>query len=306
MNRMSVASVSKKRTDDPDFWMLVGVEGVGKTGFGVEATGSVILPAEEGLLPYPNAAAFPRPETWDDVRAVFQSLLTEKHDYKTLVVDTLDAVEVLLCKHVCAQNRWPNMNALDYMNCWLANLDPWREFINDCHRLRKERGMEVGLIAHAQVKAFRNPSGADYDTYAPKLEKRAIPLFREQVNAMLFATFEETVVKGKKEAAVGDKGKVVITGQRIILTERRNGWEGKNRWSLPAKLPLSYAEYAKARLAKRVAPTEDLYTEAMALLAKLPKETQDKATPYIEQNKSNATILAEVVNRFRVLAEGKE
>jgi len=62
---------------------------------------------------------------------------------------------------------------------------------------------------------------------------------------MMFANQQYSTVKSD----VGFNQKVtraVGTGNRVLYTQERPGWQAKSRWSLPDTLPLDYSKFAEA------------------------------------------------------------
>ena len=109
--------------------------------------------------------------------------------------------------------------------------------------LRNERGMEVILVAHAQIEKFANPETETYDRYAPRLQKLASALVQEWCDEVLFATYRvhtRTATEGfdrKRVQAIG-------TGERILRTTERPAHVAKNRLALPDEIPLDHRVYA--------------------------------------------------------------
>ncbi len=161
----------------------------------------------------------------------------------------------------------------------------------------RKRGLEVILLAHAQIRNFANPAGSDYARYECKLHKAAAALVKEWTDANLFAIHEEFV------ADKDGKMKGVSTGKRIIHTQRTAAWDAKNRHNLPTELDLDYAAYSAAREAGRPKSADQLRTEADTLIAELAPE------PEFEQK--IRTVLTDdsrcqvAVNRLRQLISEK-
>lgn len=298
-SRMTLASVHKGVRPAPDRILLYGTEGIGKSTFGANAPDSIFIAAEDGIRQLP-VASFPEPKDWSEVIDAVRTLQTTEHSYKTVVFDTLDWMEPMICDHVCRENRWVNIEAPGYGKGWVPVANEWRRLLAELDRLRNGKGMQVILLAHAQIKPFINPAGTDYARYELKLQKTSSALVKEWTDVNLFAIHEEfvTEVKGKSKA--------VSSGRRVIHTVRTAAWDAKTRVGLPATLPLSWEDYARARAAGTPAPVGDLYAEAMELLTRVPEDVRSVAGPHIETNKQNAIVLSQAVNRLRVLAGQKE
>lgn len=103
------------------------------------------------------------------------------------------------------------------------------------------------LLAHAKVERFEDPEEAAYDRYSPRLNKHAAALVSEWCDAVLFAT-RRIVTKTEdagfnrkraKATAVGKDG-----GERVLRCVGGPSAIAKNRYSLPAELPLDWSALA--------------------------------------------------------------
>jgi hypothetical protein len=52
--------------------------------------------------------------TYAEVRDALAALGSEPHDFKTVVLDSLDKLEGLIWADVCATNNWPSIEAPGY------------------------------------------------------------------------------------------------------------------------------------------------------------------------------------------------
>src|SRR5262245_7979912 len=118
-SRMSLTSIAEVRPNAPPRIGEYGPEGVGKSTLAASADSPIFIPAETGLarVRRPDNSpvkAFPEPKTWQDVLDAVQQLITGQHDFRTVVFDTLDAMEPLLWKALCARNGWANIESPGY------------------------------------------------------------------------------------------------------------------------------------------------------------------------------------------------
>lgn len=241
--------ITKGVSQRPHFVLLYGVDGVGKSSFGAAAPKPVFLGPEDGLGML-DVSKFPTPKTWADVKAAVSELLNEEHDFKTLVLDSVDWIEPLVWAHVC---REANVKSIEeagggYGKGYVAAREQWQEFIRTLQSLRKK--MNIVAIAHAQVKTVEDPyENERYDRFIVKLNDKAADIWREAVDCVFFANFETRMTKEKgarKAKAFGD-------GKRVMFTERRPAFDAKNRFDLPFQMDLSWDAFAS--LASKVIPT---------------------------------------------------
>lgn len=311
-SRMSLGSIRREVTRQPDRILLVGTEGVGKTTFAAEAPNPVFICAEDGIpMTLGEVARFPEPRNFEDVLDAIRSLARDDHEFETLVIDTLDWLEPLIWKDLCTRNGWvdgngtPDIEKPGYGKGYVAATAEWRKLLAGLDHLRKKKGMEVILLAHATIKTFSNPAGEDYSRYECKLHKGAAALVKEWTDVNLFSIHEEFAreVNGKATK------KGISTGRRVLHTERTAAWDAKNRYALPAELPLNYGDYAEARAACEPADPDQLWEEGTALIDELdldePTKTQtlDWMGRYRDQG---AAALSRAVDTLRSRVAEKE
>lgn len=271
-SRMTLGAVRKGLRPAPDRILLVGTEGIGKSTFAADAPAPIFLAAEDGVR-HLDVASFPEPHSFGEVLDAVRTLAAEPHEFRTLVVDTVDWIEPLIWQDVCQRNGWRSIEDPGYGKGYAVALEDWRRFLAACDYLRTQRGMEIILLAHAAVKPFSNPAGQDYSRYECKLAKAAAALVREWCDANLFAVHEEFV----QEAKGLTRAKGVSTGRRVLKTVRTAAWDAKNRHGLPEELPLDYAAYAEARAAGQPASPEALTVEIQQLVERLGMTDEGRA-----------------------------
>lgn len=292
--RMSLAAIKRGVTAAPMRVLLYGPEGIGKTTFGADAPAPVFLGTEDGfgLL---DVARFPAPRAWRDVLDALAVLERETHDYRTLVLDSLDWLEPLVWSEVCRANGKRDIEAFGYGKGYIAALDTWRVLFAGLDRLRRARGMHVVLLAHAKVARFNNLEGSDYDRFTLKIHEKAAGLAKEWCDAVLFANFAGILVA--KDDSGKSKGKAVGTPTRTLYTERRAAFEAKNRYALPPEMPLSWADFEAAATAPR--DPAPILAQLRELAPRAPADVAAKALAFAEANKNDAVKLLAALDRLR-------
>lgn len=297
---MTLSSVRRGVAATPDRILVVGTEGVGKTSWAAGAPSPIFICAEDGMpRALSEVARFPAPETFDDVLEAVRTLTSSDHEFKALVIDTIDWLEPLIWAYVCKRDNKKDIEEYGYGKGYVAAADEWRRLLAALDVLRRAKGMEIILLAHASIRVFQNPAGADYARYECKLNKNAAALVKEWCDVNLFAIHEEFVT----ESDIEKKGKGVSTGRRVVKTTRCAAWDAKNRHGLPDELALDYATYAAAREAGAPADPAKLADEARELLAKWAPapEVVEKVSTEIKfgVEHGSASHLAKVVDTLR-------
>ncbi|WP_426751760.1 ATP-binding protein [Myxococcus sp. Y35] len=288
-SRMSLGALVKGKRSSPVRVVLYGVEGIGKSTFGADAPGAVFLGAEDGT-DHLDVTRFPSPESWQEILDAVRVLTLEQHDYQTLVVDTLDWAEPMLWDFICKRDGFANIEAYGYGKGYSAALDEWRVFLAALDRLRKAKAMNVILLAHSQIRPFKNPEGEDFDRYELKLHAKAGGLIKEWAEHVLFANYETFAAKDSKTKRV----RGVSTGARLVYTQRTAAYDAKNRGDLPESMPLSWADFAAALASHQPADPRALEAAIREKTARLSEEDRGKALAAIERAAGDAVKLAKL------------
>jgi hypothetical protein len=295
-SRMTLGSVKSGKISQPLRVLLYGPEGVGKTTFGANAPTPIFLGAEDGHANL-DVAYFPEPHSWSDILDAVRVLANDKHDYQTLVLDTLDWLEPFCWRAVCAAGRKAGIEDFGFGKGYVAALDEWRVLVSALETMRRSRRMNVVMLAHSQVKTFKNPEGEDYDRYSLKVHEKAAGLLKEWSDAVLFTNYETHVLKD------GARAKAYGGGSRVIHTERRAAYDAKNRYGLPESLPLAWDDfYAAVEAGRSEGAVNSLRAELEALLSRMPTtdERRTKATAWLAtSNAQNADSLRTTINKVQ-------
>jgi hypothetical protein len=242
LNHRSLLDTITKGRRPRYIWALIyGTDGVGKSTLCSHAPHPIFVGAEKGTEQL-DVARFPQTESISELFAQLATLQTEKHEYQTVVLDSLDWVEPLIWKAVCDEGKVENIEQFGggYGKGYVRALDLWRRLIKELATLNQN--MHVLLIGHAQIKSFQDPElPSAYDRYQLKINDKAAALVREAADAVLFARFETELVR-----ATGAKAKVRGEGKRIMYTESRPGFDAKNRFTLPFVMPLDWKTFGDA------------------------------------------------------------
>lgn len=236
---LSLASIKKSASGQaPPRILLYGVEGVGKTTLAASAPNPVFLWTEEGAGKL-SVDGFPLIKRYDELMEVIGVLLTEDHEFQTVVLDSLDWLEPIVWAETCKRGGYENIESPGYGKGYKEADLVWREVIEGLGALREERSMGLVVIAHSQVKTFHDPERESYDRYVIKLHERASGIWRENVDAILFANYRMSITKDGKP---NDKNaRVRATGgqMRAVFCEQRAAFLAKNRYGMPPDINFS-------------------------------------------------------------------
>lgn len=307
--RMTLASIVRTGRSDPMRILLHGMEKIGKTTFAAAAPSPIFICPEDGIPPCLGAVPhFPAPETgwtWQDVNDAVRSLAQGGHDFKTLVIDTLDWIEPLLWRDVCDRARADSIEEVGggYGKGYVAAVDGWRSLLAELERARRSAGMHVVMLAHSWIKSFKDPESEGWDRYELKINNKAAGVVKEWVDALLFAKSEEFATKDGKTKRV----RGISTGERVVYTVRSAAYDAGNRYNLPDRLPLDWDAFAEAVKAGQPASPEALRTAIEANLKTLGDDALSaKVRASVERANDNAAELSRIHNKLAATVGVKE
>lgn len=143
--------------------LVYGESGVGKTRLGGSSDGvpdlrrTLVIDVEGGTLTlrdtYPEVETV-RVKSWTDMQGVYDALFNEKHDFTTLVVDSLTEVQKMSMDGIMRKlvEEYEDRSAeVPGLREWNINLEQTRKFV------RAFRDLPMNTIFTALVKSEKNP-----------------------------------------------------------------------------------------------------------------------------------------------------
>lgn len=238
---ISLASIQRGPRLLPPKLCLYGVGGIGKTTFAAGAPKPIFIQTEDGQGVL-DLARFPKIESWAELIEAVGVLYNDKHDFETVVLDSLDFAEPMLWKHTAAAHNEKDIESFGYGKGYVHAADQFRVLLDGLDALRNERGMAVILIGHSETKKFESPDSSTYDRYQLRLHSRLGHLVHDWSDALLFANYETAVIT-EKEAFNRERKRATGRGVRVMYTEERPAFWAKNRYALAPKIEMTWAAF---------------------------------------------------------------
>ena len=144
---------------------IYGPGGAGKTTFGVQAPGALLLAFERGYNALPGVLAQDI-TTWGQMKEVLRELKKPdvKAAFKTIIIDTVDIASVLCEKYICSQLGIENIGDGGWgTNGWAKVKREWEQTF----RAITMDGYAVVFISHSKDKTFKPKNGNEYNQIVP-------------------------------------------------------------------------------------------------------------------------------------------
>lgn len=270
---MSILSRASKPEAEPFVGTIVGVQGTGKTSLACTFP-DVFMIRTQGEKPPQDIPDNQQPTTLEidtaaDLWDALKALLREEHAFKTLAFDTATGLDILFTQDVLAAD--PNARGLNQSHGGYGN---GASMVSAMHMrvrkaaemLRKQKGMNIIFLAHAEIVDVSPPDGDPYSSYSLRLPKKSMAPYLDSVDCVGFLK-QERIVRGAVEAK-GDRGakpgRAISSGDRVLVTYLNPAMASKNRYGITEDLevvkgenPLAQWVDAKKRPKRKPEPTAD-------------------------------------------------
>jgi len=231
---VTINSVRKAKAKLPMRGLFFSPPKIGKTTLASEFPMPIFIQLEEGESQGTEFDTFGVLDDYADVSAALRELATQEHDFKTLVIDTVDALEPLINKKVCMDNNWPDIGYPGFGKGYAAAAEVWGKLLNGTNMLRRERGMNIIFLGHSRVIKFDPPGMDSYNRYTLRTHERVSNMIMDDVDIIAFIN-KRADIKAE-EAGFGNVKKHATGGDtRWIYTEGRPAYEAGSRYDLPGE-----------------------------------------------------------------------
>ncbi len=228
---ISLSTLKSSKRMDPPIAVIYGVDGIGKTRLASEFPDPIYLHTNGENTPDDIDLPSAEIENFNDLMNVFEELLTQEHDRKTVIIDSLDGFEPLVWQATCARIGVSSIEDAGYGKGYVEADAEWGEYLSALSAL-SQSGMFVVQIAHPEIVRFDSPTTDPYSRYQPKLHKRANALVREKADIVCFMNYRISL----KEKEVARQTKVTHAEggkERQMHFSEQPGFNAKNRYSMP-------------------------------------------------------------------------
>lgn len=290
--------IQRGRQRKPLTVCIYGVPGVGKTTFGASAPNPLVACLERGA-DHLDVSKLPAPESWDAFLGDMRELVSSEHGFSSLVIDTLDALEPLVIAAVCAKGGKQTLADFSWGGGYALLAQEWRTFLSILETLRDKRSMNIVLIAHEHRKAYSDPELGSFEVYRPKLQEKVWGLTNEWCDAVLFAQFDQALLEAKD----GQRARAIVSGRRVLRTQRGTGYVAKNRYGLEPTIDLDWKVLERAAIPMGLDELKARYED---LLARVPDDIKAKAKAFVDERGGTYETLRAINERLAAKVQAEK
>ena len=234
-------ALRKGKQDVPPRICIYGGHGIGKSTLASKFPAPIFISTEDGLDSL-DVTSFPRATKVEDVVENIKTLIKEEHEFKTVVIDSVDwLIEPLIVSNVESSH---DAKDLAYGKGQMLVAEEVREILQGLDVLRVKRRMNVVLIAHAAVVKFEDPRTEPYDRFQPKLPNRCNALLQEWADVLAFAAFK-VIIRKSDSGFNNQKNRGVTTGERLLHFVENPAFAAKNRYTCPDDIEMTIENIEK-------------------------------------------------------------
>ena len=238
---IDLKTLSKPSGQRPIICTLFGEGGMGKTTLAAMWPSPVFIRTEDGtasLAGNDNVSLFPLATSTQDVLDAIEALATQKHDHKTLVIDSITQLATMVeAEIVAADPKAKSINQAGggYGAGYSTAAEKHRQIRDWAGSLAYEKGMNVIFIGHADTEMLDLPDMDAFARYTVRMHKKSLPHYTDNVDLVGLIRLK-TFVRGGD----GDKKRAISTGEREIICHPQASSVTKNRFNVSEPLAFTF------------------------------------------------------------------
>ena len=238
---IDLKTLSKPSGQRPIICTLFGEGGMGKTTLAAMFPNPVFIRTEDGtasLAGNDNVSLFPLATSTQDVLDAIEALATQKHDHKTLVIDSITQLATMVeAEIVAADPKAKSINQAGggYGAGYSTAAEKHRQIRDWAGSLAYEKGMNVIFIGHADTEMLDLPDMDAFARYTVRMHKKSLPHYTDNVDLVGLIRLK-TLIRGGD----GDKKRAISTGEREIICHPQASSVTKNRFNVSEPLAFTF------------------------------------------------------------------
>ena len=163
---------------------IYGPGKIGKTTFGSQMPGALILAFQKGYNALPNVYA-QDVTTWSEMKITLRELKKPevKEMFHSIIIDTIDIAAAACEKYIISQAGVDTLNQIPYGQGWSRV----KRELEDTFRTVTQLGYAVLFISHDKDKTFTRQDGTQYNQIVPTLGNSYNLIIKDMVDIYGYA-----------------------------------------------------------------------------------------------------------------------
>ena len=268
---------------------IYGPGKIGKTTFGSQMPGALILAFQKGYNALPNVYA-QDVTTWADMKIILRDLKKPevKDLFHSIIVDTIDIAAAACQKYIISQAGVDTLNQIPYGQGWSRV----KRQLEDTFREVTQMGYAVLFISHDKDKTFKRQDGTEYNQIVPTLGNSYNLIIKDMVDIYGYAHIAIRDNQPKRLLTLRSLDGTVDCGSRFKYMEPEINFsydslvDSLNR-AIDEEAKYTGKEFITDERNIGTSSTElnfdEMYEECNKLLTSLSKEEQAHYAPYITE-----------------------
>lgn len=231
--------LTQGREKKPLKLFIYGRNGIGKTTFASEMDSPVLLDLED------NASHLTVDRqlltNYRDIQSFLLALKTQKHPFKTVILDSVDVLEDLITQDILTRSGKTDLSKVGgYGEGYKQQVAAFTNILKRMEALFQS-GMNVVFLGHETISRIEDPGERVYDRVTPAIRENNY----SQICNWCFGVFYATSrVRREAEEELGfkqkRKGNVSRVSTRVFYTEPSAAHLAKNIFKLSNPLEIDY------------------------------------------------------------------
>ena len=263
---MSYLSKITKPTPQAACLTIIGFPGVGKSTLAALFPAPLFIQAENAQTVFESWAEdvqpsffpmLPKPNKTSNIRTSevlldqLRELCTQEHDFQTLVIDTVTALNDLLTQEVVAfdpHGATDIGSAAGGFNKGFNVLAGLHAKIRSALEVCRKRGMTIVMLGHSGITKMKNrPDAGEYTAFTLDMPEASRAYYIHHADAVLYLKNKEYVsgLEKNNRGQVTRFGRITQTGERVLIasSDGVTGFvDAKNRYGMPVEIEVPMGE----------------------------------------------------------------
>ena len=212
--------------------VIYGSNGIGKSTLAAGFPGPVFVDTEDGTS-HLDVHRIPV-KNYDTLCKALEELRKCELQCETIVIDTIDRVELFLREIVCKEHRISGMEGLPYGKAYQFLIEKFNEFLTKYLDALIFEGIHVVVVGHTNIKRVQFPGMDAFDRWELRLHTGCANRLKEWADHVLLLNWDMRVIENEgNPKGVGGK-------ERVIFTNHSAAHDAKVRTPIAEKVPCTF------------------------------------------------------------------